>query len=177
MDTSAFAYCKSLENIAFNENVQINDYAFEGCNNLSNITIADGKKITAIGEGAFSECENLSEIDEVIKNVTTIPVKAFYKTGIKQITVSTITRSIESEAFSECNSLTTIIFDFRQRKIIVKGKSFANCSQLNEVRYHNFLDKIELCENWDFGIENDIQYKDIGPVKGEHAIIKGEKII
>ena len=148
VDTSAFAYCGSLESIVFNKDVQINDYAFEGCSNLRNITIAEGKKITAIGEGAFSECVNLSEIDELIKDVEIIPVKAFYKTGVKQITVSSATTSIESEAFSECNSLTIIMFELRQETTIsVKEKSFANCIQLEEVQYSNSLNQIELCEN------------------------------
>ena len=57
----AFAYCKSVINIAISSGVtEIKGKAFEKCENLESVTILNG--VTKIGEYAFQGCKNLESV-------------------------------------------------------------------------------------------------------------------
>lgn len=53
---------------------EIQDYAFEGCNNLRNITFSEN--VTSIGASAFDDCPNLEKI-VIGKNVKSIGASCF----------------------------------------------------------------------------------------------------
>lgn len=82
----------------------IGNFAFEGCNNLTAITLADG--ITSIGWAAFRNCENLT----ILKIAPTI-------------------KSVDKEAFYGCRSLASITFPEGISNIA--SGAFANTSLTN----------------------------------------------
>jgi hypothetical protein len=83
--------------------VSIGDDAFEGCTDLTSITIPSG--VTRIGELAFSRCTGLASIT-IPPRVTNIGYQAFKDcTGLTSITIPSSVTSIGSGAFSGCTSL------------------------------------------------------------------------
>ncbi len=94
----------------------IKDYAFQGCNNLTNIELSDN--ITGIGKFSFSDCNNLkyNEYDSGLylgnaENPIMVLVKV-KNSNIKKIKILHSTKFICSHCFKDCNKL---------RKIIYKG--------------------------------------------------------
>ena len=72
----AFSGCEGLTDITIPEGVtNIGDYAFYGCDGLTDITIPDG--VTSIGENAFDLCYGLTSIT-IPDSVTSIGESAFW---------------------------------------------------------------------------------------------------
>ena len=85
----------------------IGNYAFSGCNCLTDVTIPNS--VTRIGSSAFSGCSGLSSIT-IPNSVTSIGSSAFYGcSGLTTITIPNSVTSIGSSAFSCCSGLTSII--------------------------------------------------------------------
>jgi len=86
--------------------VNIADFAFWECTDLSSITFADSVK--RIGICIVAHCSNLTSI-EIQENVEFIDMRAFmYATALKSITIPASVEFIGQEAFSKCYSLEEI---------------------------------------------------------------------
>ena len=83
----------------------IEDYAFWGCGNLTNIIIPNG--VTSIGYSAFYRCASLTNIT-IPNSVTSIGDYAFWYCNLKNITIPNGVTSIGYSAFYRCTSLTNI---------------------------------------------------------------------
>ena len=84
----------------------IGDCAFEGCSNLTSITIPNS--VTSIGESAFSWCLNLTSIT-ILGSVISIGEHAFsWCLNLTSITIPNSVTSIGYWAFYPCNNLTSI---------------------------------------------------------------------
>ena len=83
----------------------IEDYAFWGCGNLTNIIIPNG--VTSIGDSAFYRCTSLTNIT-IPNSVTSIGDYAFWYCNLKNITIPNGVTSIGYSAFYSCTSLTNI---------------------------------------------------------------------
>ena len=95
----------------------IDEYAFSGCTNLTNITIPDS--VTSIGNGAFNRCRSLTSII-IPDSVTSIGKYAFY--GCESLTSITIPDSVISigeRAFEDCTSLTSIKIAASNEKYLI----------------------------------------------------------
>ena len=83
----------------------IEDYAFWGCGNLTNIIIPNG--VTSIGYSAFYRCTSLTNIT-IPNSVTSIGDYEFWYCNLKNITIPNGVTSIGYSAFYRCTSLTNI---------------------------------------------------------------------
>ncbi|MDE7380986.1 MAG: leucine-rich repeat domain-containing protein [Muribaculaceae bacterium] len=127
----AFFDCKSLRHVVFPRNskcTSIGEYAFAGCENLSEISIPTG--VTEIREGTFRECSSLRRINlpkklkdiksfafiycELLDSValpqglTHIGLNAFCRDlSLSEIYIPDSVIEIESYAFADCMSLTS----------------------------------------------------------------------
>lgn len=135
----------------------LNNYAFEGCTSLSNITLPS--QLTSIGYGAFRNCSSLTQID-IPSKVTSIDYEAFRGCGrlqrfsgkfaVSDRTLvingtiiafapfgkttydipSTVT-SIGAYAFYGCSGLTSVTIPANTTSI--GSYAFYNCSGLTKV--------------------------------------------
>ena len=110
---------KKEENFVIPDSVtSIGEYAFEGCEDITNITLS--KNVTSIEDGAFKCCEKLTDI--------TLP------NGITRIGEYT---------FCGCKSLTSIIIPNSVTSI--EGNAFSGCEKLEKILIPPSVKRIEVC--------------------------------
>ena len=125
----------STQNLDMNRDSQlrkitfIGNYAFSECRNLKNVHIASS--VTSIGEYAFEDCSSLKSAT-IPSSVTSIGDKAFE--GCRSLTSINIPSSVTSigeYAFEDCSSLTSINIPSSVTSI---GKAaFYRCSSLTSI--------------------------------------------
>lgn len=93
----------------------IGNYAFVGCTNLTNITIPNS--VTLIGNASFSGCS-----------------------GIKQLTLSSNTKTIKDWAFANCTSVTELVIP--NSVTTIGGAGFYSCSSVNHITLSNNIKSI-----------------------------------
>lgn len=87
--------------------------------------------VTAIGYGAFSYCESLTNI-VIHKNVISIGEKAFYNcTNLTKITIPDAIKSIEKYTFAYCGKMTSLIIGSAVNNI--EKYAFYYCSGLTSI--------------------------------------------
>lgn len=97
------------------EGTVIKNYAFEGCTNLTEVTVKNGT--TSIGEGAFESCSKL-----------------------KQITIPNSVKTIEGRVFKSCSSLDNVILP---DSVTTLGTNvFIDCVSLNKIKLPSGLRSI-----------------------------------
>jgi hypothetical protein len=105
----------------------IGDGAFSDCTNLTSVTIPDSA--TSIGEDAFGSCTGLTSVT-IGKNVTNIGERAFYAcTSLTSITIPDSVTSIGGSAFSGCSSLTNVTIG----SSVTYLTGFSGCTNLANV--------------------------------------------
>lgn len=127
----AFDMCQSLTNITIaNSVISIGDGAFSWCTSLTDIKIPDS--VTSIGASAFGQCSSLTNV--IIPNgVETI--KRYTFAGCSSLTDITIPNSVVSlgiQAFSNCYSLTSITIPDSVKTI--ENSAFNDCESLADVK-------------------------------------------
>ena len=142
MGTSVFMGCSNLQLVNWSRNMySINDYTFKDCTSLNNINSLNN--IIKIGQEAFRNCSSLQSIN-LGEEILTIGNFAFADSGIKDFVVAKSVESIESDAFSNCASLTILTFVESERPIVLGYNSnlhlassitpFPNPSDVDESR-------------------------------------------
>ena len=102
-------------------------YAFYGCTNLQDVTIAEGSAVS-IGNNAFMNCSSLGSI-EIPEGVTSIGNTAFR--GCTALTVVVIPEgvtTIQSSLFQGCSNLTEVVLPSSVTSL--GGYAFRECTSL-----------------------------------------------
>lgn len=110
INNNAFSGCNNLTNITIPNSVTvIGNNAFESCGNLTSMTIPDS--VTDVDDSAFIDCSSLADVT-IGNSVVNIGSSAFKKcSSLTNVTIPGSVTSIGNSAFSECVSLTNIIVD------------------------------------------------------------------
>ncbi len=107
----------------------IGDYAFDGCSNLTEITIPETVK--EIGEYAFHDCELLITVT-IPGSVTTIGNYAFWSCDkLTQVILNTGLQTIGIDAFTTCPRLRSVTIP--NSVTTIGSSAFSFCSSLQEV--------------------------------------------
>jgi hypothetical protein len=107
----------------------IEDFAFNFCVNLTNVTI--GTNVTCIGQGVFAACTRLTNVT-ISTNVTSIGEAAFESCGsLADLKIPNGVTNIGDFAFSECASLASVTIPDSVTSI--GGYAFAYCATLTNI--------------------------------------------
>lgn len=119
----------------------IGERAFSNRDDLTSITIPDG--VTTIGLMAFSNCVNLTSIT-IPGSITSMERYAFnYCVSLTNVTISEGVTSIGHGAFNDCRSITSIIIPNSVTSI--EDYAFCKCSNLTNIVIPDSVESIGLC--------------------------------
>ena len=128
------------------------DGVFKNCTSLDKCEI---RTCTEVGAYAFSGCENLYDFT-LAPTLNSIGVSSFEKSGIDEVTLSGNIRKIPDFTFSECKNLTEVTF---LGKVTEIGKNaFNECTSLLNVNGTGYIIKADdfafySCELMEFDTE------------------------
>ena len=118
---------------------EIGDYAFNGCANLTSVTIPDS--VTSIGNHSFSYCTSLTSVT-IPDSVTSIGWYAFGDcTSLTSITIPDSVTSIGNDAFRGCTSLKSITIPNGVTEI--GDSAFSGCASLRSITIPDSVTKID----------------------------------
>jgi hypothetical protein len=159
---NAFKGCKNLKAIRIPGEVTINDGAFQDCINLHTLTIPNGiskfsnkispelngiTKLIILGRIYIGDLERIKDgmkslitIDLSKASMDHLDDKAFYKSGVKNVTLPESILSIGVSAFEGCTNLTDISIPSSVETI--GDLAFADCKKLASVTLLNGIKSI-----------------------------------
>ena len=86
---------------------EVGNYAFQNCNQITEISIGDN--VVTIGRVAFAGCSGLTSLT-IPNSVTSIDMAAFMGcTGLTSVEIPNSVTYVSGMAFSDCSSLTSVI--------------------------------------------------------------------
>lgn len=106
----------------------IDSGAFSNCINVTNIEIPNS--VTSIGDTAFLSCQKLSNI-ELPNSITSIGEGAFWGSGLTSIEIPDNVINIGENAFNCCYSLTSVTINANM--IDIKYDAFNACRSLTDI--------------------------------------------
>ena len=135
----AFNGCINVTSIILSDNVtNIGLYAFSGCSRLKNITLPNN--ITILNDYAFSGCSSLTSIT-IPNSVTSIGLYAFNGcSSLQNINIPTNITIINDNTFNGCISLASITIP--NSVISIGNNVFNKCSNLISITIPNNVTRI-----------------------------------
>ncbi len=135
----AFNGCSNLTSVTIPDSVIIiGDAAFHDCSSLTNITLPNS--VIRIGNHAFWGCSNLTSIT-IPDSVTIIGNHAFWDcSSLKRITIPDSVTIIDNYTFENCSSLTNVTIG--NSVAIIGNYAFTDCSSLTSVTIGNNITTI-----------------------------------
>ena len=126
----AFEGCTELTSVTIGNNVKyIRESAFEGCSGLTSVTL--GIRVTTIAANAFQDCKSLVSID-VPDTMKTIETGAFRNCiGLTSIVIPNSVTTIEASVFKGCSSLTSVVMSNSLKTI--GSDAFMDCEALTSI--------------------------------------------
>jgi len=120
----------------------IGDFAFNNCQNLSNITLHSG--ITSIGANAFANCWSLAGTIALPSTLTTLGSSAFWNCSQLSVTfpLSWSVTSIPNDCFSGCGFNSSSSITIPDGVTSIGNNAFYNCSGLTSVTLPNSLTSV-----------------------------------
>ena len=136
-DSSKSKYLDLKGIMVFDGNVtQIGDHAFDGCDNLTGMTLPS--TVTSIGEYAFAGCSSLGAPNTPSGSDITEPAKGPNRSDETTFVIPEGVTSIGAYAFKDCENLTSIIIPDSVTSI--GDGAFEGCTNLTDI---NIPDSVE----------------------------------
>lgn len=134
----AFNKCINIKNITLPEGLlNIGNGAFDGCTALVSMPLPNG--ITNIGEYAFNNCSKL--VTQVPGNVSDIKQYTFNNCKqIKDVTIPATAKFIETNAFANCTALTNVSLENGITNIATSA--FDGCTKLASIDIPDSVESI-----------------------------------
>lgn len=148
IDKNGFAAFRNtnLSTIKLAETSVIPAYAFQDCDQLETVQNTDATELTAVNEFAFEGCENLKSAAAnsiTLDVVQIIGESAFQNCTDWEVARLEKTTTIGQNAFKGCETLYGGLYENNTRKVIVVGattvgkSAFSGCADLEHVEFLN----------------------------------------
>lgn len=135
-----FAFCSNcnMRSVTIPNNIEIGNGAFSNCENLAKVILPDG--INNIADGMFSQCHSLEDI-AIPNGVITIGKGGFHNCHkLTDVIIPSNVKCIGDNAFLGCENLINITLSEGIKEI---GCSvFKSCSKITTIRIPSSVDKI-----------------------------------
>ena len=139
-----FAYNNNyIKTLSVDNDGELAENSFANCSNLTSASL--GKKVSAIGSGAFSGCSSLEMID-IPDIVTELNERTFSGcTSLKDIKIGSNVKTIYEYALSECSALLSITIP--SSVTTINSAVFYNCTSLKNVVFKESEAELNLGSN------------------------------
>ncbi len=155
----AFYQCKNLETVVLGEGVTTIDASFNGCENLSSITIP--KSLMSIRQFAFDGCSN-------IRSVYITDLESWLLMDFTENSYQANPLEAGAELYLNGNRVTSI--DIPDSITDIPAHAFIGCSSLNDVRIHSDVSSIGYCAFYNCSsLKNVYIEADSLDIYGQHA--------
>ena len=121
--------------------VAIDDFAFKGNTTLTKVVLP--MTIESIGNGAFEECGQLTQIDIPEGSLSRLGESVFAYTGLKSIKLPEGITELPRFTFRECRDLEQVILPNTLIKIGISA--FIYCQSLKSIELPKRLREIDIC--------------------------------
>lgn len=145
LNDRTFYDCKGLENLDLSHITRIGSGCFSYCSNLASVILS--QELTSLGSDVFKGTK-IVQIDLPI-GVVTIPYRCFYDTPLMKAIFKGNIRTIESDAFYKCPSLSQ--FDLRNNTAVptlYSVESLEHASGCKIVIPNSLYDTWTTATNW-----------------------------
>ena len=146
INTYMFYNCQSLTKIKINDNITIIDSsAFANCLNLKSVSISITSQLKNINENAFKGCGNLTELR--LPDLTYIGTSAFedctnYKGGYNNLIIPTTLKSMGNACFKN-SGIEKLSISNNLYLTEIPSSAFENCKKLEKVFIYDSISNIE----------------------------------
>ncbi|MCM1054503.1 MAG: leucine-rich repeat domain-containing protein [Bacteroides sp.] len=127
----AFEDCSGFTDLDIYQDVELGNYVFKGCDNLSSVRLGDG--VRDMGIGVFKDCTALTSADIDSSFITEVGDGTFEGcTSLADVDIPSGTASIGIEAFKDCKNLPSV--DLPRSLGSIGTGAFSGCESLDGVR-------------------------------------------
>ncbi|MBR0414535.1 MAG: leucine-rich repeat protein [Clostridia bacterium] len=128
----------SSDNSILSSVTSFEKYAFQDCSLVTNVTIPAG--VTSIPERCFEGCTALTSIDMSAAPIGNIGNYAFLNCGLQSVTFGSKIKLINSYAFFNNASLTSVIIPQDAKNVVLKAGAFLGCPIENFKVYRSIVE-------------------------------------
>lgn len=154
---NAFRDCVNLESVSLSSDLDVENYAFFGCESLNEVNVLDlGSFLNtnfsnnysnplAYGASLYVSGELASELVISDALVTSVNDYAFYgASGIESVTIRGNVSSVGTEAFYNCLDLTSLQIEDSSNLQTIDTRAFYNCTSLDDVSLNSSLKTLSM---------------------------------
>ena len=130
-----FNECNTLQTVSLGKNLtSIGEYAFTNCQNLEEVQVPKENNIQSIGMNAFYACVKLNNIDFIKSKVSTIDSGAFAACySVKEVTLPKTLKVLGDRTFVSCYNLETVVFEDGIGLDKLREWTFNGCEALKNI--------------------------------------------
>ena len=139
----AFSGCTNLTSAVCNNNGSIGEYAFSGCTNLTSLTL--GEKVLSIGNYSFQNCSSLPSV-VIPDSVSVLGEYAFSGcSSLANVTLGNHVKKLGNYVFKDCNGLPSISIPASVNSI--GNYTFTGCTKLKTLIFADRENELSLGSN------------------------------
>ncbi|MDE7082142.1 MAG: leucine-rich repeat domain-containing protein [Clostridia bacterium] len=128
---NAFSLSTLTSIVLSNNLTQIDEYAFNNCNELTRIVLPEGLEM--LGKGVFLSCENLEEV-VLPSSLVGLDIGVFAECpSLKSIVFTSNLTCVNNEMFQNCTSLQSVTIP--KSVTAINFQAFYGCSNLQEINF------------------------------------------
>lgn len=133
----AFDHCEKLKKVTLADSVKaVGDFSFSDCMGLETCIM---KKVETLGGGSFNMCYSLKSI-ELPDTLTSLGTNAFSPSGLESITIPDSITVIPYFTFDSCGSLKTVVMS--DSVTTIQSGAFRECRSLTTITIPGGVTKI-----------------------------------